>query len=85
MTSSPNAHHTAGRLAGRVAVITGAGNGIGRASALRLAADGAKIVVADVLEGPASETVALVNAAGGEAVSIIVDASSRSDNEAMSQ
>ncbi len=85
MSSSVNTHHTAGRLDGRVAVITGAGNGIGRASALRLAADGAKIVVADVLEGPALETVALVKAAGGEAVSIIVDAASRADNEAMSQ
>ncbi len=85
VTAPTPASFTIGRLAGRVAVITGAGNGIGRASALRLASDGAKVVVADVMEAPAAETVRLITEAGGEAVSVIVDAVSRSDNEAMSQ
>ena len=73
----------AGRLAGRVAVVTGGGNGIGRASAIRLAADGARVVVADVQEGPAQQTVDQIKAAGGEAIAIRVDAVNRLDNEAM--
>ncbi len=74
----------AGRLDGKVAVITGGGNGLGRASAVRFAEEGAAgIVVADVLEGPALETVALVEAAGGAAVFVPLDATSRVDNEAM--
>ncbi len=74
-----------GRLAGRVAVVTGGGNGIGRASALRLAADGAKVVIADVQEASAAETARLVQAAGGSAVTLRLDASNRVDNEAMAQ
>jgi NAD(P)-dependent dehydrogenase (short-subunit alcohol dehydrogenase family) len=85
VTSSTPASFTVGRLAGRVAVVTGGGNGIGRASALRLASDGAKVVVADVMEDPARETVRLIAEAGGEAVAVVGDAASRVDNEAMSQ
>jgi NAD(P)-dependent dehydrogenase (short-subunit alcohol dehydrogenase family) len=76
---------TPGRLDGRVAVVTGGGNGIGRASALRLAGDGARVVVADVQEAPAAETVRLISEAGGEAVACKLDASSRIDNEAMAE
>jgi NAD(P)-dependent dehydrogenase (short-subunit alcohol dehydrogenase family) len=71
------------RLAGRVAVITGAGNGIGRATALRFAEEGAAIVVADVQVDPGKETVRLVEEAGGRAVFVSVDAASRDDNAAM--
>lgn len=76
---------SARRLEGRVAVVTGGGNGIGRASCIRLAADGASVVVADVQEAQAAETVRLIAAAGGKAVSIRLDATNRLDNEAMAQ
>ena len=84
-SSTVGTSNPAGRLSGRVAVVTGGGNGIGRASALRLAADGAKVVVADVQEAPAAETVRLVESAGGDAIAIRLDAVNRMDNEAMAQ
>ena len=51
----------------QVALVTAAGAGIGRAIALRLAADGAAVVVSDVNDGAGAETVALIEAAGGRA------------------
>ncbi len=56
-----------GRLAGKVALITGAGSGIGRAAALLFAREGAAVVVSDVTVQAGEETVAAIKAAGGRA------------------
>ncbi|MEZ5653080.1 MAG: SDR family oxidoreductase [Burkholderiaceae bacterium] len=57
-----------GQLDGRVAIVTGSGRGIGQQIALRLARDGARVVVNDLDEAPAAETIALIEAMGGQAV-----------------
>ena len=59
-----------GRLAGKVAVITGTGGGMGRATALTFAGEGASVVGCDVVVEPAEATVELVRAAGGQMVSL---------------
>jgi len=64
-----------GRLDGKVAVITGAGSGIGRVSAELFAAEGAKVVVADVVATNAAEVAAGIVGTGGEAVAVSVDVS----------
>lgn len=61
------------KLQDRVAVITGAGSGIGRAMALQFAREGARIVAADMNGGAAEETAALVNDAGGQALALAVN------------
>jgi NAD(P)-dependent dehydrogenase (short-subunit alcohol dehydrogenase family) len=61
------------RLTGRVAVVTAAGSGIGRATALRFAADGAAVVVNDVVAEKAEQTAVLVGEAGGSARSMAGD------------
>jgi NAD(P)-dependent dehydrogenase (short-subunit alcohol dehydrogenase family) len=60
----------AGLLDGKSALITGGGGGIGRAAALAFAREGARLAVADVVAQAAQETVALVNAGGGQAISL---------------
>jgi meso-butanediol dehydrogenase/(S,S)-butanediol dehydrogenase/diacetyl reductase len=58
-----------GRLEGKVAVITGAANGIGRATAILFAVEGAKLVLADINEEGLKETLDMVRRGGGEAAS----------------
>ncbi|MFG3022420.1 SDR family NAD(P)-dependent oxidoreductase [Streptomyces sp. NPDC048254] len=58
---------------GRVALVTGGGYGMGRASALRFAECGAAVVVADIDQSKAAETVELIREAGGKAESVHVD------------
>ncbi|PHK95412.1 3-oxoacyl-ACP reductase [Pseudoroseomonas rhizosphaerae] len=57
-----------GKLAGKVALVTGSGRGIGREIALKLASEGARLVINDLDPAPAEETLAAIRAAGGEAV-----------------
>jgi NAD(P)-dependent dehydrogenase (short-subunit alcohol dehydrogenase family) len=71
------------RLQDKVALITGGGGAIGRASALLFAAEGASVVVADIDEAMAEETVELVRSAGGQATSVCADVSLSADCERM--
>jgi NAD(P)-dependent dehydrogenase (short-subunit alcohol dehydrogenase family) len=59
----------AGMLDGKAALITGGGGGIGRATALAFVREGARVGVADIAADAARQTVALLNAAGGQAIS----------------
>jgi 3-oxoacyl-[acyl-carrier protein] reductase len=63
-----------GQLDGRVAVVTGSGRGIGQQVALRLARDGASVVVNDLDDAPAAETIRMIEAQGGKAVACNGDA-----------
>jgi len=65
------------RLEGRVALITGAGQGIGRAIALRFADEGAKVVVVDVAEASANAVADEIKAAGNEALAVVCDVTQR--------
>src|SRR5438067_1581912 len=71
------------RLAGKVAIVTGAASGIGRATAALFAREGARVVVADVDEQRARETVGQITAAGGEAVFARTDVGLDADVERM--
>ena len=66
-------------LEGKNAVIAGSGSGVGRASALRFAEEGARVVVADLRLDWAKETVRLIEAAGGTAVAVESDVSKEDD------
>ena len=59
------------KLDGKVALVSGSGRGIGRAIALKLAGEGARVVINDLDEAPALETVAEIKALGGEAVACV--------------
>ena len=61
------------RMKGKVALITGAGSGIGRATAQRLSAEGAQVACANVTMESTAETVRAISAAGGEAIAIATD------------
>ena len=64
----------AGRVEGKVALVTGGASGIGRATALTFAREGAKLVVADMNEDGGQQTVHMITENGGEAIFVQVDA-----------
>ena len=70
-------------LQGRVAIVTGAGRGIGKAIALRLAADGAHIVIPDIDPDAGKSTAAEVGALGRQALAVRTDVSSKGQVQAM--
>lgn len=71
------------RLENKVILITGAGSGMGRAMAERFAAEGARVVVADLDEARVTEVVDVLTAAGAEAVGAVADVSKVADVDAM--
>ena len=71
------------RLANKVALITGGGSGIGRETALLFSREGAVVVVADVNDAGAEETVAPIKAGGGKSVAVHADVSQATDCERM--
>jgi NAD(P)-dependent dehydrogenase (short-subunit alcohol dehydrogenase family) len=73
----------AGILDGKSALVTGGASGIGRATAVAMSREGARVAVADRTEKSAAATVALINAAGGQAIAIDGDVSVESDVAAM--
>ena len=72
-----------GRLKGKVALITGAGMGMGREASVLFAEEGARIVVCDINDKAAKETVALVEKAGGQAVAAVGDVAVEADVKRM--
>ncbi|MGH2388908.1 MAG: SDR family NAD(P)-dependent oxidoreductase, partial [Chloroflexota bacterium] len=73
----------AGQFSGKAALVTGAGSGIGRASALALAREGAQVVVADIAPAGGEETVRQITSAGGEARFVRADVAQASEVEAL--
>jgi len=68
-------------LAGKTAIVTGGGSGIGRSVAILYAAEGANTIVSDINEKEGEETVKLIREKGGEAFFVKADSSSAEDNE----
>jgi NAD(P)-dependent dehydrogenase (short-subunit alcohol dehydrogenase family) len=72
-------HRQLRRLEGQVAVVTGAGTGIGRASAIGLAAEGAKVALSGRRRGPLDETAAIIKEFGGETLVVPADVAKTED------
>ena len=77
MTANQN-----GSFAGKVAFVTGAGSGIGRATALAFAGEGASVVVADISEQKARESARMIEEAGGRALAVACDVTRSEDVKA---
>jgi NAD(P)-dependent dehydrogenase (short-subunit alcohol dehydrogenase family) len=75
----------AGQFQGKVALVTGAASGIGRATALAFAKEGAKVVVSDIAVDSGQETVQMIDAADGHAIFIKADVSDPVQVEALIQ
>src|SRR6266849_6700567 len=75
----------AGMLDGKVALVTGGGGGIGRATALAMVREGARVAVADFDAAAARDTVAQINDAGGQAITLTGDVTRAEDVQAMVQ
>jgi NAD(P)-dependent dehydrogenase (short-subunit alcohol dehydrogenase family) len=73
----------AGLVEGKIALVTGGGSGIGRATSLALAKEGAKVAVSDIVVVGGEETVRLIQAAGGEATFIKADVAKAAEVEAL--
>ncbi|GEC56629.1 NAD(P)-dependent dehydrogenase (short-subunit alcohol dehydrogenase family) [Bradyrhizobium japonicum] len=69
----------AGILDGKAALVTGGGSGIGRATAIAMAREGARVAVSDLSMDGIEETVALINAAGGQSIAIQGDVTDEAD------
>jgi NAD(P)-dependent dehydrogenase (short-subunit alcohol dehydrogenase family) len=74
--------HDMGRLQGKRAIVTGAGSGIGRASALLFASEGAAVLAVDKVQAGVDETVAQIKSAGGKAIGMAADAGSEPEVKA---
>jgi 3-oxoacyl-[acyl-carrier protein] reductase len=75
----------AGKLDGKVAIVTGSGRGIGAAIARKLASDGATIVINDLDEGPAADTLRAIEQAGGKGIVVAGDVAAPDFGERMVQ
>jgi 3-oxoacyl-[acyl-carrier protein] reductase len=72
-----------GRLENKVAIVTGGGRGLGKAYCLRMAEEGAQVVVADILDREAEETVSEIKAGGGKAIAVKADVTSEEETKRM--
>src|SRR6058998_1249898 len=71
------------RLRDKVAIVTGAGSGIGAAAAVAMAAEGARVLVADINEAGAKATVQRIEGARGQAIALTADVTRAADNQAL--
>jgi 3-oxoacyl-[acyl-carrier protein] reductase len=74
-----------GMLDNKVAIVTGGARGLGEAYCLRLAQEGARVVVADILEKEAGEVAQKIKAAGGQAIAVKTDVTSEAETKSMAE